>query len=91
MKIIRDGKVIELTQQELYVAYYEQQRNFDLEDLIDRIDEMQMDGDIEPVDSKALAEKLVDKYREALDEDDVRSEAEWMLRNELIEEEMEKC
>lgn len=33
MKITRDGKVIELTPQELLAAYYEQEHKFDLEDV----------------------------------------------------------
>ena len=44
MKIEREGKVFELTTEERYSAYYEQEHEFDIEDVIGEL-ESRCDGE----------------------------------------------
>lgn len=80
MKIIRDGKEITLTNEEMIDAYYEQQLKWDMEyisgNLLDGYNE---DGDYdeikEALKNKKMCEKVAYKYRKFL-EDSFSSETE---------------
>lgn len=83
MTIFRNGEAIELTEMELVHAYYEQQRNFDVTDISQQIEDMLYDGEIEidyPVSE--IAKNLADDFRdEVLDK---TGELEWEIRREVI-------
>lgn len=83
MTIFRNGEAIELTEMELVHAYYEQQRNFDVADISQQIEDMLYDGEIEidyPV--AEIANNLADDFRdEVLDK---TGELEWAIRRDMI-------
>lgn len=92
MTINRNGINIELTQDEMYQAYYEQQRNFDVEDIAMTIVDKLYDGEIKPLtddietEAHAVAEELVDQYRETIDGNTNICDTEWYIRHSMIEE-----
>ena len=58
MRIEREGKVFELTAEERYRAYYEQEHEFDIEDVIGEL-ESRCDGE----DDALVRELLADRDR----------------------------
>ena len=75
MKIEREGKVFELTAEERYSAYYEQEHEFDIEDVIGELEGRCDDEEGELV-KELLADHdrlsaAVDKKRRLVDDFDV--------------------
>ena len=70
MEIVRNGIKYELTNKELEQAYYEQQRKFDTENLIKRINEQIFYEELPPLDDETklkMAEYALEEYRYNLD------------------------
>ena len=92
MKIERNGIEIELTEEEMRNAYYEQRKNFDIEDIAMTIADKLYDGEIMPLtddieaEAHTVAKELVDTYRETVDGNTSICDAEWYIRHSLIEE-----
>lgn len=75
MKIERDGKVFELTAEERHGAYYEQEHEFDIEDVIGEL-EGRCDGEDDALVRELLADRdrlsaAADKKRRLVDDFDV--------------------
>ena len=75
MKIEREGKVFELTTEERYSAYYEQEHEFDIEDVIGEL-ESRCDGEDDTLVRELLADRdrlsaAADKKRRLVDDFDV--------------------
>ena len=94
MKIVRNGVEYELTYDEMYAAYKEQQREYDKDDIAMTLVDVFSDND-NPIKPKtndpdgeavAVAEELVDRYRNAINQNDCIVECEWLAITYLIEE-----
>ena len=58
MKIYRDGKEIELTAEELRMTYKEVEFRYYVEDVKSRIDDMELDCDLEESDYNIIAQRF---------------------------------
>ncbi len=67
MKIVRDGLEIEMTPEELYAAYLEQQHSFDVGDVVKELQSVADEPDTYDASEVQAAEKLL-QDRKALDE-----------------------
>lgn len=72
MKIIRDGKEIELTNDEVYAAYKEYHGDCFREDVLGKIEEAEIDIPDE------LLDKIIRRAEKTLDNNDSYWESYWM-------------
>ena len=80
MKIVREGKEIELTWQELFEANQEYQRDCMFADVAQKADEMEIELNMGQIE---CAGRIAQK---ALDNNDSTSESYWMAIENAIEE-----
>lgn len=80
MKIIRDGKEIELTNNEVYAAYKEYHGDCFREDVLGKIEEAEMDI------SDELLDKIIRRAEKTLDNNDSYWESYWISIEYAIEE-----
>lgn len=75
MKIIRDGKEIELTAEELRSAYWEQEHLFDIEDVVSELEyrcEFDSNGAAQKIlEDPELISDIADEKRHEMDEYEV--------------------
>lgn len=79
MKIIRDGKEYELTNEEMYEAYQEEKRAYLIEDILGKAEDMEIkiDNDIIGI--------IADRAERTLDHNDSWYESYWMSIEYAIE------
>ena len=87
-KILGKSVEIEITYEEKRRAYIEMKREYDIEDIKTRLEDMVEEGDElaqKILDNEEMISALADKLRENLDEDDHISECLWNTIDDLIE------
>ena len=82
MKIYRDGKEIELTNEECRQVYEELDREYHREDIASRIEEMEIELDV--------TDELIDRVDHALGNNDGYWDSYWCTVEYVIEEYMKE-